>query len=260
MCLPRTPRKISNTGIYHVMLRGINKQDIFFDSKDKYKFLKELKETKEKYQYELYAYCLMPNHVHLLICAKNETISKVMQSINVRYSVYFNLRYGRVGHLFQNRFLSKTVENQEYLMTLQRYIHQNPQKARIAKTEEYKWSSYNEYLYGNGITDRNFILKMFDDYKWTAIDKFIQYNNCDYPIDKLQEYEFEFIKLLTDEDLIEIIKEKLNISNVTEIKKYNKEIRDRMIRDVLKIKGVTITQISKVLGITRKMIQRAKIS
>ena len=105
--MPRSARETSNTKVYHIILRGNVKQDIFYDEQDYRKFIKEIKETKEKYQYILYSYCLMPNHVHMVLYDKNESLSKIMQSLEISYSKYFCKKYEKVGHLFQNRFLSK---------------------------------------------------------------------------------------------------------------------------------------------------------
>ena len=131
--MPRSPRIKAFSKVYHVILRGNSKQDIFLDEQDYKKFKKEIYNTKEKYQYELYSYCLMTNHIHLIIYDKNEKLSKLMQSLAVSYSSYWNKKYERVGHLFQNRFISKEVESAEYLKNLCRYIHQNPYKAGISK-------------------------------------------------------------------------------------------------------------------------------
>ena len=131
------------------MLRGINKQEIFFDSQDYLKFKKELNETKEFFSYKLYSYVLMPNHIHLEIKDENDKLAKIMQSLQLRYSSYFNKKYERTGHLFENRFKSKTVEGEIYKLNLVRYIHQNPVKAGISNIDKYNWSSYNEYLKEN---------------------------------------------------------------------------------------------------------------
>lgn len=161
MVMPRMARKESSTKVYHVILRGNDKQDIFLDEQDYKKFIKELKNTKEKYECELYAYCLMTNHVHLVIYDKNNMLSKFMQSLEVTYSAYFSKKYGKNGHLFQNRFLSKVVETREYLMQVCRYVHQNPVKAKISTVDKYKWSSFKEYLYGEKIVSTKMLLSLF---------------------------------------------------------------------------------------------------
>lgn len=163
--MPRMARKASNTKVYHVILRGNDKQDIFFDEQDYKKILKEIVNTKEKYKYELYAYCLMTNHVHLVIYDKNDMLSKIIQSLAVTYSAYFSKKYEKTGHLFQNRFLSKEVETSKYLMQVCRYIHQNSLKAKISTVDKYKWSSFKEYIYGEKIISTKMLLSLFRKYQ-----------------------------------------------------------------------------------------------
>ena len=256
--MARKARKISNTKVYHIMLRGINKQDIFLEEQDRYKFLKDLKDVKDKYNFELFAYCLMPNHVHLLIKDCNNSISNSMHSIGIRYSTYMNKKYERVGHLFQNRYLSKPVENKEYLLNLIRYIHQNPMKAGINTIDAYKWSSYREYIYHEKLIDSVPILKLFANDKWTALKSFIKYNHESIKITKEKEQEFEFVFRLkiSDEELIKLIKEKLKIDNIYLIQQYQKEKRDKYIGEILQISGVNMRQVARVLGISERTIYR----
>lgn len=159
--MPRIARKYSKIKVYHITIRGIDKQNIFFEEEDKYKFLEIINRTKENYNYEIYAYCLMDNHVHLVIYDKEKQLSKIMQSIEISYVFYFNLKYGRTGHLFQNRFFSKKVEDRGYLKRVCRYIHQNPLNAGIGKTEDYKWSSYKEYIEKTKIINNKMLLLVF---------------------------------------------------------------------------------------------------
>ena len=131
--MPRQPRKQSCSSVYHCMLRGINKQDIFFDKKDYLEFQSIIKKTKEAFFYQLYSYVLMPNHIHLEIKDKNQKLSQIIHSMATSYANYFNKKYQRVGHLFENRFRSKNVENSCYILNLVRYIHQNPVKAGLTQ-------------------------------------------------------------------------------------------------------------------------------
>ena len=145
--MSRQARKPSESGIYHVMLRGINKQQIFIDEEDYEKFLWVLKDTKEISEYKLYAYCLMDNHIHLLIKVEKEPLHIIFKRIGNRFVYWYNAKYQRIGHLFQDRYKSEAVENEEYFLTVLRYIHQNPLKAGICENvSDYKYSSYNEYL------------------------------------------------------------------------------------------------------------------
>ena len=141
--MPRGARKTSSTDIYHVMLRGINRQDIFEEDEDKKIFLWIIRECIKVSGCDIYAYCLMSNHVHILIRTKTESIGVIMKRIGTRYVLYFNEKYGRVGHLFQDRFKSEPIETDEYFLTVLRYIHQNPLKANMCKKlEDYAYSSY----------------------------------------------------------------------------------------------------------------------
>ena len=148
--MPRQSRKNSGTGIYHVMLRGINRQNIFEDSDDYFKFIKLLHQSahpKDEKGLELpplclfYAYCLMPNHVHLLLCEKNWPLGEIVKSIAASYALYYNKKYGRIGHLFQDRFKSEPCNDAHYFMTLFRYIHQNPVKAGLVSQSYFSQES-----------------------------------------------------------------------------------------------------------------------
>lgn len=254
--MPRMARKMSWTKVYHVILRGNGKQDIFLDEQDYKKFIKEIVKTKEKYGYELYAYCLMTNHVHLVIYDKNDMLSKIFQSLAVSYSAYFSKKYEKVGHLFQNRFLSKEVETSKYLMQVCRYIHQNPMKAKILNVDNYKWSSYKEYITKPYIVDTKILMKLFGENKKDAVKNFIVYNKG--RAESINDYlEFEFINKMADEQAKGKIKEILEMDDLEKLKEYNFKIRDEKIRKLKNLKGVSKSQISRVLGLNRKIIERA---
>lgn len=251
--MPRIARVKSQSKIYHIMIRGINKQDIFFDKQDYLKFLKEVKKTKEKYKYKIYAYCLMPNHVHLEIHDLNNCIENIMRSLGISYSSYFNKKYERVGHLFQDRYLSKVVETEKYLLDLQRYIHQNPQKARISSVEDYEWSSYKDYIYGYGVTDTSYIMKKFSNSK----EEFIRFNQeIRNEIEQIVNFEIGY--KFTDEEVNKIVKEKLKIENPQNIQRYNKDVREKMINILIEDLHpiISIRQMSRVIGMDKKSIAK----
>lgn len=144
--MPRVQRLRGEFCTYHVVQRGNEKKNIFRNDEDKLRFLETISKARAKYDFLVYAYCLMDNHVHLLIHDKGDDISKLMKSINVSYVAYFNRVYERSGHLFQDRFRSELVKNDRYLLEVSRYIHNNPVKAKLVeKPSEFKWSSYNIY-------------------------------------------------------------------------------------------------------------------
>jgi putative transposase len=161
--VPRIAReKKSIDGIYHITERGNEKKDIFNDDADRIKFLEILGRNKGKYGYKVYAYCLMNNHIHLLISSNGSDISQVMKSINVSYVIYFNRKYNRCGHLFQDRFKSEYIDSDEYLLEVSRYIHLNPVRAGIVtieKLDSYLWNSFTAY-----IGERNRVLIPIDTY------------------------------------------------------------------------------------------------
>jgi len=154
--MARKIREISGTGIYHVMLRGVNKQRIFENPSDyeaMYRILKFVQSTDvnqhavAENEYFLYAYCLMDNHLHLLIQPNHNELGQIVKRISTAYALYFNRKYERIGHLFQDRYKSETVEDTAYFFTLLRYIHNNPVKAgRCLTPAQYSYSSWHEYI------------------------------------------------------------------------------------------------------------------
>lgn len=262
--MPRQPRRKSHSDVYHCMLRGINKQDIFFENKDYLEFQDIIRKSKKTYSYQLYSYVLMPNHVHLEIKDENQKVSQIIHSIATSYANYFNKKYERKGHLFENRFKSKTVENAYYILNLVRYIHQNPLKAGISKMEQYKWSSYMEYFQeeqvkeDDKIVDEKEILDMFLSEKERAKEEFFEFNKKVFNFqESIELLEYEMKSKLTDEEVIYFIKEELGIYNIQEIQKYSKNKRDKVIRKIKKFKGITQKQVARILGINIRIIQRA---
>jgi len=130
------------------MVRSIKEVDLFEDDEDKIKYLAIIKKYIEKYKFKIYAYCLLDNHGHLMIDANGADISKIMHSINFSYAQYFNRVHRRHGHLFQERFKSKIVDQDNYLIALSAYIHNNPKdiSAYGENVEEYPFSSLREYI------------------------------------------------------------------------------------------------------------------
>lgn len=252
--MSRRAREKSYSGIYHIMIRGINQQDIFEDDEDRQRFIETIERVKKETDIEIYAYCLMNNHIHLLIKEKNDEVSKIIKKIGTSYVYYFNWKNERSGHLFQDRYKSETVENDEYLYTVIRYIHQNPVKAGLSGLADYKWSSYNNYINKHGIIDTEFFLGMFGNEKEEAIKRYEGYMKQTNE-DKCLEME-EQIKL-TDEKARESIKEIGSLINISDIQKIDVESRNRILRKVKEIKGISIFQIHRVTGINRNAIIKA---
>lgn len=177
--MPRFARQKNDNAIYHIMVRGNNRENMFFCDDDKVRYLETLKTYKEKFQMLIYAYCLMDNHVHLIIDCNGQDISKIMKGISLSYTQYVNKIYKRCGHLIQDRFKSEIIDTDEYILQASKYIHQNPMRANIVeKVSDYKWSSFN--IYGGkrdayDIIDNEFILKYFSDNKQKARKLYTEY-------------------------------------------------------------------------------------
>ena len=244
--MPRTARNLVNSGFYHIMIRGVNRDIIFKDGEDRKLFLRLLRYYIKKFDCKVHAYCLMDNHVHILFEDKEFWISVFMRELSSHYAREFNKKYKRVGHLFQERFRSETVYNEGYLLRLIRYIHRNPEKAGICKTENYKWSSYKQYIYKCSIIEKSYVLSKFSsnyDKSIKEFEKFVLDKKED-GIDKLY-----FSKNLTDEQAIELIKYETGINEITEIKNYKKEKRNKVLAEILEIKNLNSSQIARVLKI-----------
>lgn len=146
--MSRTIRVLLEKVCYHVINRGNQKQPIFLASEDYEKYLEVVKHYKKKYGFSLYAYCLMPNHVHLIIEVKNpQDLAKIMQGLTQTYAIWFNKKYQKVGRLWQGRFKSLVIEKDRYLLDCLKYVELNPLRAEIVtRPGDYLWSSWKERM------------------------------------------------------------------------------------------------------------------
>lgn len=155
------------TGSYHVCARGMGKQLIFEGDEDRWEFLELMRDCCREEGVTVIAWCLMGNHVHLVLADYEDAMSAAMHRLLLTYARRFNKRTGRTGHLFQNRFDRRSLDTDRYLMAAIRYVHANPQEAGIALIERYPWSSFAEYLraYDNdttrGFSDPSCVLELF---------------------------------------------------------------------------------------------------
>lgn len=249
----RALREKSDTGIYHVMMRGINKQNIFEDDEDRSKFLEILKHFKCNSKYELYGYCLMGNHIHILIKEIEDSISDAIRRISATYVLWYNNKYGRIGHLFQGRFKSEPVDNDIYFIMVLRYIHQNPLKARmVSSLAKSEWTSYHDYISNANIIDTDFGLELFSSDRNNAMNLYIKYMN-DKNEDKCLEFEDKI--QLSDEDILTYLK-RLGVSNVSNLQQMERNSRNDIIREIKNLEGVSLRQISRITGIAKSVIGR----
>ncbi|MFH1269682.1 MAG: transposase [Candidatus Omnitrophota bacterium] len=144
--MTRGPRLVISNACYHIIQRGNQKQKIFLEEADFRKYLEILFHYKRKYHFKLYAYCLMPNHIHLILEVKKESdLSKIMQGIDLTYTLWFNKKYKKVGHLWQGRFKNMIIQKDGYLLDCLNYIEYNPLRANLASSPlEYEWSSWKD--------------------------------------------------------------------------------------------------------------------
>jgi putative transposase len=250
--MPRGARKKSYSGMYHVVLRGINKQRIFEDNQDYRKFLETIKTNKDKSGYIVYAYCLMNNHIHLLIKEGNESLGNTFRRIGASFVYWYNWKYSRYGHLFQDRYKSEPVETDSYFLTVLRYIHQNPTKAGMVKEiEQYPWNSYREYTTKAEICDTKFALKLFSEDYQEALELWQKFNQAE---NNDQCLEYDDGTRLNDTEATELLQSIVGVKIPSEIQRYEKQKRNLVIRK-LKDKGLSIRQISRLTGISFGVIR-----
>ncbi len=251
--MPRARRLKSETGIDHVVLRGNNKQTIFEDDEDNEMFLVTLDEYKKQSGYKLFAYCLMGNHLHLLLKTEKEDLGQIFQRIGASYVYWYNRKYDRTGHLFQARFKSEVVETDHYLFAVLRYIHRNPLKAlMVTNLEDYVWSSYREYLGLNDdhYVDRDFILMLFHEDRDKAVADFKTFNEI---MTDERCLDISEKKRITDEKAILMIKKKYALNSSRDVQRFDLNKRKQCIKFLL-TKGLSVRQISRVTGISRYFI------
>lgn len=244
--MPRQSRKKSKSGIYHIVLRGINRQQIFEDAEDRARFLETLANYKNLCGYTLYAYCLMGNHIHLLIKEGAEDLTLIFKRIAGSFVYWYNWKYHRCGHLFQDRFKSEPVEDDSYFLTVLRYIHQNPVKAKLCKSaEEYPYSSMREYIEKSFLVDTEFALSLMSKEQFINYHKEVNNDSC---IDMITQLK------LTDEEAKSIIYKVSKCKNLNAFLSLDKKDRNACIHK-LHNKGLSIRQISRLTGLSKKIVE-----
>jgi len=257
--MARQARIKSNSGIYHVMIRGINKEKIFINELYKIKLLDIIREIKEEIDFSIIAYCIMDNHLHLLIKDNDDSLAIIMKKLNVKYAMFYNRLLNRYGYVFQNRFRSEAVENDRYLLGALRYIHNNPVKANITKNLlEYEWSSINDYINDDTqiLCDKylNIILNYFKDK-----NEFIEFHNLydkNLYIDTIEEEHENIQKII--KTTIEIYTSKKGITDYKEFTQIQKEELARMLIDLHmitlnEIAGLCYLSLNKVKELNKNL-------
>lgn len=253
--MPREPRKFSSTGIYHIILRSINQHIIFEEDADYQKMLFLLSDCKRTFDIDIYAYCLMDNHIHLLIYSSEDCLASFFQSLGTRFVRWYNTKYSRSGHLFQDRYYSIAVENKpQYLSTLV-YIHNNPVKSSVCRfPSEYRWSSFNAF-YGQ----KNPLVDISHSYDIAGSkDLLLQYfavNSTPFDESQIKSAFEKSRQFIPDKDALNIFKEVTHLSSTSEVVKLTKTLRNNYI-GILRGKGLTQKQIARLMDISISTVKR----
>jgi len=231
------------------MIRGINQQNIFEDDEDCEKMLQILSDVKVVSKCSIFAYCLMGNHCHLLLKVGDEKLEQIIKRIGARYVYWFNIKYKRTGHLFQNRYRSEAVENDGYLLGVLRYIHQNPQQAGLCKgLSDYPWSSYKEYVGTQKIVDSSFIFEL------VSKKEFEEFNRKEIAGKHLEHKKTAF--RVSDTEAKAIMKEISKCTTAAGFQHIDSS-RQREFIKLFKDKGLSIRQINRLTGISKGIIERS---
>ena len=246
--MPRIARKDLETGFFHIMVQGINREDIFYKKEYKETYIELINFYRKKLDIKILSYCVMKNHVHLLIYTNQiSKMSDFMQKINTVYALYYNKQEERVGYVYRDRYKSEVIYNQKYLTNCIKYIHMNPVKANIVKLEkDYPYSSYNDYINKNGIVDKETLNMIFLS-EYSYLKEFFKFEYVEGKFIEIEE-NINFQKEIT----LFLKKQKIDKQEL----RKNKDMIRKLYNE-LKIKTkVTKTQYAKLLQIERTKISR----
>ena len=240
-------RKPSSLYIYHVVYRGVNKQRIFEDTEDYNRYLSVLRKYQPICNYKIIAYCLMSNHIHLLLQVGNMPLGRIFQHISPSFVYWYNKKYERVGNLFQSQFKSRPINDISQLMIVIRYIHQNPVKAAICRHPgQYEYSSFRNY-YDDELVESSIVKSA------VSTDFFYSYN-CAENDDQCLDIDDERPRL-KDERAVKIMQRLSGCSNTSEFQKLDRDLRNEVLFDMW-MAGISIRQANRITGISYGVIRR----
>jgi len=223
--MARKPRIHYEGALYHVIVRGNNRTYIFKNRENKEEYKKIVSKYKKRYHFKLYAYCTMDNHAHLLIEVDDIPLSKIMQGVQQVFTQHYNRKNRTTVHVFEQRYKSFLCDKDAYLLSLIRYIHQNPARSKLTGGLNYQWSSHKEYMGNPVLADVDFPLRTFSDKKNKAIKSYLTF---------VGELELKDIQSMAiEEEKTEIAK------NIEERNKIAKEALIKISEEVTEIKGNT---------------------
>ena len=251
--MARQARNQSLTEYYHIIMRGNNRESIFSQQRQKQYFKEFLKEKIEEQLIDIAGYCIMDNHVHIIIKAEIGHLSKAIKSINIKYAMKFNKENRRIGHVFQDRFKSETIEDENYLIQVIKYIHNNPVKAKMVKSpREYRWSSYNEHIGQNIIVSdkqKEIILDINN-----GINKFVIFHT--------EQDDNEYLEIKEDidnyrlEKAQEIISKYFQEKGISEAKEINRypQYMEELIKKLLNNTKLSHRKIANLLEVSNNIV------
>ena len=250
--MAREARECSSTGYYHAMMRGNNRERIFKQAKEKQYFKEQLQNQIDEEMISIVAYCLMDNHVHLLIYSDLQTMTEAIKWVNIKFAGKYNYKYDRVGHVFQDRYKSEVINTGKYLLRAMRYIHNNPVKAKmVSRPSDYYWSSYKGYI-ANGdrlidLQEKQIIIDMFSG----SIKRFEEFH--------LEEDTAEFLEIQEDlerereEKAGKIINRYCKKYGIIEPKMLNSKrgILEEVVIELIQRSHLSHRRIAELVGVTR---------
>ncbi|GEM_PF-222373 len=266
--MPRKKREKSSIGLYHVMLRGINKQEIFFHYEDFLRMMTILKDApylKDRItgkiisdnQCTIYAYCILHNHLHILIGEGERPLSETVKIIEDRYAMYYNRKYERIGHLFQGRFASEAINDDTYFRTVLRYIARNPVKAMESPTAEaYPYSSWNEFTRHKSnilsVLKPIAIQYVTDKFSLDELAAWIEEDNQDRCLDM-----DDFSRIKSDKEAWDILSDLTGYNNPEDFRTLDSETQIYYLLEAID-HGITLSQASRLGTLSRYVIERAQ--
>lgn len=245
--MPRCARRVSESGYYHVMLRGNGRQVIFEDDVDRRAFLEALSEAMSSHGIAIVAWCLMSNHVHLLLADADGRLSEAVHALTTRYAGHFNRRFDHVGSVFDGRFKSVPIEDDSQLLAAVRYIHDNPVKAGMcAAPDDYPWSSYHEYVGRPQVVSVEAVLDLLG-----GAEQFDRFSLEGRPTG----YCFRSGTRVSDEDAADVARAAVFPTELVDVKMLEGAERTRAL-SLMRAVGLSVRQIERLTGIGRYAIEK----
>ena len=246
----RLPRRESASSVYHVVSRGAAHQIIFEDDADRAYFMSRVASAAEAGEGEVLAWCLMDNHVHLLVRIPFDRLSGFMHAVLSGYAGYFNRVHERSGPVFDGRYKSEPVDSDAYLITVVRYIHRNPVKAGAAASLDLPWTSYREYLGAPRIVRTDLVLEAFG-----GLDEFVAFHNAPFAGEACLDAYPATGRRVSDAEASEIARDVIGGSPNT-CKALDRRARDAALAE-MKRRGLSVRQIQRLTGISLGTISKA---